>query len=59
MEQNPLSRPLKELAGVDVHVKVVDVGASNLGGITPYTPLLAAGIADMVGSIPTRVPWIA
>ena len=52
MEQNPLSHPLKELAGIDVHVKVVDVGASNLGGITPYAPLLAAGIADVVGFEP-------
>ena len=52
MEQNPLSRPLKELSGVDVHVKIVDVGASNLGGSTPYGPLLAAGIADVVGFEP-------
>jgi len=47
-----MARPLKELTGVNVHVKVVDIGANMIDSEPPYAPLLRAEVADVVGFEP-------
>ncbi len=42
------------LTGVDLRVKVVDVGANPIDGDPPYAALLRAGAAEVVGFEPNR-----
>lgn len=43
---------LKSLVGIDIRVKIVDVGASPVDGPPPYADLIRGGIADVVGFDP-------
>jgi len=52
VEQSPLQRPLKELIGADVRVKIVDIGANMIDSEPPYAPLLRAGAGEVVGFEP-------
>jgi FkbM family methyltransferase len=42
----------KDLTGVDVTIKVVDIGANPIDGSPPYAPLMQAGVADIIGFEP-------
>jgi FkbM family methyltransferase len=51
LERN--QRPLSDILGVAVDVKVVDLGADRrIGGAPPYAPLFLAGRAEVVGFEP-------
>jgi FkbM family methyltransferase len=52
MDQSPLSRSFKDLTGMAVPVKVVDIGANMIDSEPPYAPLLRAGVAEVVGFEP-------
>ena len=42
----------RDLTGVDVTIKVVDIGANPIDGSPPYAPLMQAGVADIIGFEP-------
>jgi FkbM family methyltransferase len=46
---------LKTLIGVDVRIKVVDIGANPIDAVSPYARLLSNGEADVVGFEPNPV----
>jgi FkbM family methyltransferase len=48
----PPLRTFKSLVGVDVRVKVVDIGANPIGGPAPYESLLKGGEAEVIGFEP-------
>jgi FkbM family methyltransferase len=48
----PAPDTFRSLTGLDVRVKIVDVGASPLEGQPPYHKLMASGDADIVGFEP-------
>lgn len=52
MEESPLFRSFKALVGIDVPVRVVDIGANMIESEPPYAPLLRAGSAEVVGFEP-------
>ena len=45
----------RSLTGTDVRVKIVDIGANPLDGVTPYHKLLSEGAADVIGFEPNPV----
>ncbi|MFZ1992053.1 MAG: FkbM family methyltransferase [Alphaproteobacteria bacterium] len=42
----------KELTGTEPKIKIVDIGANPIDGEAPYSPLLRAGLAHVVGFEP-------
>lgn len=49
---SPPPRTFESMVGVDVRVKVVDIGANPIGGPAPYDNMLRAGEADVIGFEP-------
>lgn len=50
--ENKAAPSFNELAGLDVRVKVVDIGANPIDGAPPYLSMLTQGAADVVGFEP-------
>jgi FkbM family methyltransferase len=45
---------LADILGVEIELKIIDLGASPIDGIPPYDRLLRSGRADLVGFEPNR-----
>ena len=52
MADRPAARSFSALTNINARIKVIDIGASPIDGRPPYTPLLRAGQAEVIGFEP-------